>query len=75
MAKETLPRLTEAQVRKLAPHMQGQPLLVCASPAVAEALAGEEVAILEALSSLVGSDIRIRADAQLHQEQFDVVPV
>jgi ribonuclease G len=63
------------EVRKLAPHMQGQPLQVRVNPDVARALMGVEAEILKSLSSLVRSTVQVKADPQLHHEQFDVVPV
>jgi ribonuclease G len=63
------------EVRKLAPHIQGQPLLVRLNPEVARALGAEQADVLRGLSSLVGSDIRVKGDPLLHQEQFDVVPL
>ena len=61
------------EVRKLAHPLHGQPLLVRASPEVAQALAGEEAEILHSLATLLGNEVRVQADPLLHQEQFDVV--
>ena len=63
------------EVRKLAPHMQGQPLQVRVNPDVARALTGVEAEILKNLSGLVRSNVQVKADPQLHHEQFDVVPI
>ncbi|PYQ11256.1 MAG: Rne/Rng family ribonuclease [Acidobacteria bacterium] len=62
------------EVRKLAPDMRGQPLLLRVNPEVARALAGEEAGVLKDLSGLVGEEILVQGDPLLHQEQFDVVP-
>jgi len=62
------------EVKKLAPDMRGQVLLLRVNPEVARALSGEEAGVLENLSRLVGAEIVIQADPLLHQEQFDVVP-
>jgi ribonuclease G len=62
------------EVRKLAPDMRGQALLLRVNPEVARALAGEEAGVLKSLSQLVGAEIVVQADPLLHQEQFDVVP-
>jgi ribonuclease G len=63
------------EVRKLLPHVHGQPLLVRLNPEVARALQGTEADILRELRALVGSEIRVQGDPLLHQEQFDVVPL
>ena len=63
------------EVRKLAPQLQGQPLLVRLNPEVARALGAEQSKVLEGLAGLVGSDIQVQGDPLLHQEQFDVVPL
>jgi ribonuclease G len=62
------------EVKKLAPDMRGQALLLRVNPEVARALSGEEAGVLTNLSQLVGADLVVQADPLLHQEQFDVVP-
>ena len=62
------------EVKKLAPDMRGQPLLLRVNPDVARALSAEEAGVLESLTRLVGPDMVVQADPLLHQEQFDVVP-
>ena len=62
------------EVKKLAPDMRGQVLLLRVNPEVARALSGEEAGVLKNLSLLVGAEIVVQADPLLHQEQFDVVP-
>jgi ribonuclease G len=62
------------EVKKLAPDMRGQALLLRVNPEVARALSGEEAGVLKNLSQLVGAEIVVQADPLLHQEQFDVVP-
>jgi hypothetical protein len=63
------------EVRKLAPDMRGQRLLLRVNPEVARALEGDEAPVLRSLLALVGGDVSVQADALLHQEQFDVVAV
>jgi ribonuclease G len=63
------------EVRKLAPDMRGQRLVLRVSPDVARALAGAENAVLRSLCELVGGDIAVHGDPLLHQEQFDLVPM
>jgi len=62
------------EVKKLAPDMRGQALLLRVNPEVARALSGEEAGVLKNLSQLVEAEIVVQADPLLHQEQFDVVP-
>jgi ribonuclease G len=62
------------EVKKLAPDVQGQKLLLRVNPEVARALAGEEAGVLQDLLALVSRDIAVQGDPLLHQEQFDVVP-
>jgi ribonuclease G len=61
------------EVKKLAPDVQGQKLLLRVNPEVARALAGEEAGVLQDLLALVSRDIAVQGDPLLHQEQFDVV--
>jgi ribonuclease G len=61
------------EVRRLAEDMQGQSFVLRVNPDVARALAGEEASVLKHLSGLVGTEITVRGDPLLHQEQFDVV--
>jgi ribonuclease G len=63
------------EVRKLAPDIKGQPLLLRVNPEVARGLAGDEKGVLKDLTGLVGRDITVQGDPLLHQEQFDVVPL
>jgi hypothetical protein len=60
-------------VRKLAPDVRGQKLVLRVHPEVARALAGEEGVVLRSLAELVGGEVAVQADPLLHQEQFDVV--
>jgi ribonuclease G len=62
------------EVKKLAPDLRGQALLLRVNPEVARALSGEEAGVLKNLCQLVGAEIVVQADPLLHQEQFDVVP-
>jgi ribonuclease G len=63
------------EIRKLAPEIRGQGLLLRVNPEVARALAGEEAGVLKDLSRLVGAAVDVQGDPLLHQEQFDVVPL
>jgi ribonuclease G len=61
------------EVRKLAPDMRGQTLLLRVNPEVARALAGDEAPVLRSLAALTAGEVSVQADPLLHQEQFDVV--
>ena len=63
------------EVKKLAPDMRGQKLVLRVNPEVARALEGDEAPVLKSLVALVGGEVSVQADALLHQEQFDVVAV
>jgi len=63
------------EVRKLAPDMRGQKLVLRVNPEVARGLAGDEGPVLRSLVSLTGGEVSVQADPLLHQEQFDVVAV
>jgi ribonuclease G len=62
-----------AEIRKLAPDMRGQPLVLRVSPEVARALADEQAETLRDLAALTGGTVSVESDPLLHQEQFDVV--
>jgi ribonuclease G len=63
------------EVRKLAPDMPGQKLVLRVHPEVARALEGDEAPVLKSLQALTGGELSVHADALLHHEQFDVVAV
>ena len=63
------------EVRKLAPDMPGQKLVLRVNPEIARALEGDEANVLRGLSALTGGELMVLSDALLHQEQFDVVAV
>jgi ribonuclease G len=63
------------EVRKLAPDLQGQALVLRVNPEIARALEGDEAPVLKGLQALTGGELTVQADALLHQEQFDVVAV
>ena len=44
-------------------------------PDIARALKEEESAVLRDMRSSIGKDVTVRADVQLHHEQFDVMAV
>ncbi|HEX9186653.1 MAG TPA: Rne/Rng family ribonuclease, partial [Vicinamibacteria bacterium] len=50
------------EVRKLAPDVRGQKLVLRVNPEVARALAGDEAPVLKALASLTGGEVEVRAE-------------
>jgi ribonuclease G len=61
------------EVKKLAPDMRGQTLVLRVNPEVARALSGDEAPVLKGLAALTGGGVSVQAEPLLHQEQFDVV--
>jgi ribonuclease G len=63
------------EIRKIGPDLDGHQVLLRVNPDIARALKGEEQAVLRDLKQLIGKDVMVRADSQLHHEQFDVMAV
>jgi len=64
-----------SEVKKISPDLNGHKLLLRVNPDIARALKEEESAVVKDLKQTIGKDISIRADVQLHHEQFDVMAV
>src|SRR6187455_1272990 len=64
-----------SEVRKIGPDLNGHRLLLRVNPDIARALREEESAVLKDLKQAIGKDVSIKADVQLHHEQFDVMAV
>ena len=64
-----------SEVRKIAADLNGHRLLIRVNPDIARALKEEESAVLKDLRQSLGRDVTIKADLQLHHEQFDVMAV
>jgi ribonuclease G len=64
-----------SEVKKVGPELNGHRLLLRVNPDIARALKEEESAVVKDLRQSIGKDVTIRADAQLHHEQFDVMAV
>jgi ribonuclease G len=64
-----------SEVRKVGPDLNGHRLLLRVNPDIARALKEEEQAVLKDLKQSIGKDVTIKADTQLHHEQFDVMAV
>src|SRR5215510_6403832 len=63
------------EVKKIGPDLNGHRLLLRVNPDIARALKEEEQAVLTDLRQTIGKDVTIRADVQLHHEQFDMMAV
>ena len=64
-----------SEVRKVGSDMNGHRLLLRVNPEIARALREEESAVFRDLRQVVGKDVTIKSDLQLHHEQFDVMAV
>jgi ribonuclease G len=64
-----------SEVKKIGPDLNGHRLLLRVNPDIARALKEEEQAVLRDLRQSLGKDVTVKADAQLHHEQFDVMAV
>src|SRR5213075_1163290 len=63
------------EVKKVGPDINGHRLLLRVNPDIARALKEEESGVLKDLRQSIGKDVTVRADVQLHHEQFDVMAV
>jgi ribonuclease G len=63
------------EVKKVGPDINGRRLLLRVNPDIARALKEEESGVLKDLRQSIGKDVTVRADVQLHHEQFDVMAV
>jgi ribonuclease G len=64
-----------AEVKKVGPDLNGHRVLLRVNPDIARALREEESAVLSDLRQSLGRDVTVKADYQLHHEQFDVMAV
>jgi ribonuclease G len=64
-----------SEVKKVGPDLNGHRLLLRVNPDIARALKEEESAVLRDLKQSIGKDVTVKADIQLHHEQFDVMAV
>ena len=63
------------EVKKVGPDLNGHRVLLRVNPDIARALREEESAVLRDLKQSLGRDVTVKADHQLHHEQFDVMAV
>jgi ribonuclease G len=61
------------EMRKIAPDLDGQGVILRVNPDIARALKEEESALLRELESTLGKKVTIKPDSHLHHEQFDVM--
>ncbi len=62
-----------SEMRKLAVDLNGHAVLLRVNPDIARALKEEERGVLRELEKVLGRRPRLKSDAQLHHEQFDVM--
>ena len=63
------------EVKKVGPDINGHRLVLRVNPDIARALKEEESGVLKDLRQSIGKDVTVKADVQLHHEQFDVMAV
>ena len=64
-----------SEIRKVGPELDGTRLLLRVNPDIARALKQEEREVLRDLQQAIGKDVLVRADFQLHHEQFDLMAI
>ena len=62
-----------SEMRKLGGELNGHRVLLRVNPDIARALEKEERGVLRDVEQIFGRRVTIKADAQLHHEQFDVM--
>jgi ribonuclease G len=63
------------EVKKVGPDLDGLGVLLRVNPDIARALKDEERSVLRDLKQTLGKDVIVKADVQLHHEQFDVMSI
>lgn len=64
-----------SEIRKLSGELNGHVLQLRVNPDIARVLNQEERGVLQELRQVIGSEVTIKSDGQLHHEQFDVMAV
>ena len=64
-----------SEVKKISADLTGQTLVLRVNPDIAKVLREEERAVFNDLKQAIGRDIAVRADVQLHHEQFDLMAI
>ena len=62
-------------MKKIAPDIEGQGIVLRVNPDIARALKEEESGVLREMQHVLGRPITMKADAHLHHEQFDVMAI
>jgi len=60
------------EIKKIAPDLNGQQVVLRINPDIARVLQGEEASVLREVERTVGKRIALEPDPLLHHEQFDV---
>jgi ribonuclease G len=61
------------ELRKVGADLNGSGVVLRVNPDIAQALKGEEIAVLKDAERMLGRRIVLKPDAQLHHEQFDLM--
>jgi ribonuclease G len=61
------------EIRKMAPELDGQGVVLRVNPDIARALKEEESALFRDLQRAVGRPVTLKPDTHLHHEQFDLM--
>ena len=64
-----------SEVKKVGNDMDGVGVLLRVNPDIARALKEEERNVLKDLKQMLGKDVIVKPDVQLHHEQFDVMSI
>jgi ribonuclease G len=64
-----------SEVKKVSADLDGYSLVLRVNPEVARALREESRGVFRELESAVGRHVTVRADEQLHHEQFDLMAI
>lgn len=63
------------EVKKVRNELDGYSLVLRVNPEIARALKDESRSVLKELESSIGRPVTVRADEQLHHEQFDLMAI
>jgi ribonuclease G len=63
------------EVKKVSADLDGYSLVLRVNPEIARALKDESRAVFKELEQAVGRTVTLRADEQLHHEQFDLMAI
>ena len=62
-----------AEVKKIGVDLVGHSVMLRVNPDIAQALRDEERAVMKEMRQMLGKDVEVKPDAQLHHEQFDLM--